>query len=137
MWVNLEPFGYNLYGETIGSAWMNLVGVVLKNGHITSDEGRERLCLQNIRIKFLSQVFPDPLMEKYGNKKNIDEMDNQSEKYRSQILDAWSSDPFVKKYTGEVGFAQDAIIRMGLNQKLKPSTYFDLVELILVTATAK
>lgn len=76
MWVNLEPFGYNLYGETIGSAWMNLVGVVLKNGQITNDEGRERLSLQNIRIKSLSQVYPDPLMEKYGNKKNIEEIIN-------------------------------------------------------------
>ncbi|HJZ05460.1 hypothetical protein A2634_04295 [Candidatus Amesbacteria bacterium RIFCSPHIGHO2_01_FULL_48_32] len=74
MWVNLEPFGYNLYGETIGSAWMNLVGVVLKNGQLTNDEGRKRLSLQNIRIKSLTQVFPDPLMEKYGNKKNIEEI---------------------------------------------------------------
>jgi len=74
MWVNLDPFGYNLYGETIGSAWMNLVGVVLQNGQITSDEGRKRLSLQNIRIKSLTQVFPDPLIEKYGNKKNVDEM---------------------------------------------------------------
>lgn len=74
MWVNLDPFGYNLYGETIGSAWMNLVGVVLQNGQITSDEGRKRLSLQNIRIKSLTQVFPDPLIEKYGNKKNIDEI---------------------------------------------------------------
>lgn len=62
MWVNLDPFGYNLYGETIGSAWMNLVGVVLQNGQITSDEGRKRLSLQNIRIKSLTQVFPDPLI---------------------------------------------------------------------------
>ena len=74
MWVNLDPFGYNLYGETIGSAWMNLVGVVLQNGQITSDEGRKRLSLQNIRIKSLTQVFPDPLIEKYGNKKNVDEI---------------------------------------------------------------
>lgn len=74
MYVKLEPFGYNVYGEIIGSTWLSLVEVILKNGTLTKDEDRKRLSVQNIRIKSLTQQYPDLLLEKYGNKKNIDEM---------------------------------------------------------------
>jgi len=74
MYVKLEPFGYNIYGETIGSVWLSLIEAVSKNGTLTEDEGRKRLSLQNIRIKSATQVFPDSLIEKYGNKKNVDEI---------------------------------------------------------------
>lgn len=76
MYVILEPFGYNVYGETIGSAWLSLVEAIIKNGILTEDEGRKRLSLQNIRIKSATQSFPDALIQKYGNKKNIDEIIN-------------------------------------------------------------
>jgi len=76
MYVKLEPFGYNIFGETIGSAWLSLVEAIIKNGIITEDEGRKRLSLQNIRIKSLTQSFPDPLIEKYANKKNVKEIIN-------------------------------------------------------------
>lgn len=76
MYVKLEPFGYNIYGETIGSVWLSLSEAVIKNGILTEDENRKRLSLQNIRIKSATQQFPDPLLEKYGNKKNIDEIIN-------------------------------------------------------------
>jgi len=76
MYVKLEPFGYNVFGETIGSAWLSLVEAVIKNGIVTNDEGRQRLSLQNIRIKSTTQLFPDPLMDKYGNKKNVEEIIN-------------------------------------------------------------
>lgn len=74
MYVRLEPFGYNIYGETIGGVWLSLVEAIIKNGVLTEDEGRKRLSLQNIRIKSATQSFPDTLIEKYGNKKNIDEI---------------------------------------------------------------
>ena len=74
MYVKLEPFGYNIYGETIGSIWLSLVEAIMKNGIFTEDEDRKRLSLQNIRIKSATQQFPDSLLEKYGNKKNIDEI---------------------------------------------------------------
>ena len=74
MYVKLEPFGYNIYGETIGSIWLSLVEAIVKNGISTEDEDRKRLSLQNIRIKSATQQFPDSLLEKYGNKKNIDEI---------------------------------------------------------------
>ena len=76
MYVKLEPFGYNVYGETIGSIWLSLVEAIMKNGTLTEDEDRKRLSLQNIRIKSATQQFPDSLLEKYGNKKNIDEIIN-------------------------------------------------------------
>lgn len=74
MFVKVEPFGYLIYGEIIGSTWLSLVETILKNGQITEDEGRKRLCLQNIRIRSATQIFPDPLIEKYGNKKNVDDI---------------------------------------------------------------
>ncbi|MAF43792.1 MAG: hypothetical protein CMI54_06460 [Parcubacteria group bacterium] len=76
MYVKLEPFGYNIYGETIGSVWLSLVEAVSRNGLLTEDEDRKRLSLQNIRIKSATQVFPDSLIEKYGNKKNVNEIIN-------------------------------------------------------------
>jgi len=76
MYVKLEPFGWNIYGETIGGAWLSLVEAINKNGVLTEDEGRKRLSLQNIRIKSATQSLPDSLIEKYGNKKNIDEIIN-------------------------------------------------------------
>ena len=74
MYIKIDLFGYLVYGEIIGSTWLGLVDAVLKNGIETSDEGRKRLCLQNIRVKSGTQIFPDSLMEKYGNKKNIDDI---------------------------------------------------------------
>ncbi len=74
MYVKLEPFGYNIFGETIGAVWLSLVEAIIKNGVPTEDEGRKRLSLQNVCIKSATQSFPDALIEKYGNKKNVDEM---------------------------------------------------------------
>ncbi len=74
MYLKIDLFGYLIYGEVIGSTWLSLVDAILKNGIETMDEGRKRLSLQNIRIKSGTQIFPDSLMEKYGNKKNIDDV---------------------------------------------------------------
>jgi len=74
MYVILEPFGYNIYGETIGSTWLSLIEAIIKNGVLTKDEGRKRLSLQNIRIKSATQIFPDPLIKKYGNQKQVNEI---------------------------------------------------------------
>lgn len=51
-----------------------MVEAIIKNGVLTEDEDRKRFSLQNIRIKSATQSFPDALIEKYGNKKNIDEI---------------------------------------------------------------
>lgn len=76
MYVKLEPLGYNVYGETIGSIWLGLVEAIIKNGELTDDEGRKRLSLQNVRIKSATQSFPDPLIDKYGNRKNVENIIN-------------------------------------------------------------
>ncbi len=72
MYIKIEPFGLLIYGEVLGSTWLSLVEVILKNGNITSDEGRNRLCLQNIRVRSNSQIYPDQLLSRYGDKENID-----------------------------------------------------------------
>ena len=64
MYVKLEPFGYNIYGETIGSVWLSLVEAIIKNGVLTKDEDRKRLSLQNIRIKSATQSLPPILLLK-------------------------------------------------------------------------
>ena len=71
MYVKLEPFGVCVYGERIGSTWLSLVESILKNGEETTDEGRRRISLQNIRIRSSYQNTTDPIIEKYANKKNI------------------------------------------------------------------
>ncbi|MBU3934901.1 hypothetical protein KKC00_03005 [Patescibacteria group bacterium] len=76
MYTKIDQFGYSVYGKTIGSAWLELVDTILKNGVLTLDEGRKRLCLQNIRVKSETQVFPDVLIKKFGKKKNIDAIIN-------------------------------------------------------------
>jgi len=76
MYVKLEPFGYLAFGETIGSAWLSLVEIITKYGELDDDEGRKRLCLQNIRLKSLTQQLPDRLIDRYGNKKNVEEIVN-------------------------------------------------------------
>ncbi|OGZ27189.1 MAG: hypothetical protein A2365_00780 [Candidatus Nealsonbacteria bacterium RIFOXYB1_FULL_40_15] len=72
MYIKIEPFGFNVYGETIGSTWLSLVEAIIKNGDLDNDEGRKRLCLQNVRIHSETQNLPDKIIDKLGIKKNID-----------------------------------------------------------------
>ena len=69
MYVKLDPFGWNVYGETIGSVWLSIIEAILKNGQLSEDECRKRLALQNIRIRSNTQVFPDNFITRYSNKK--------------------------------------------------------------------
>ena len=71
MYIKIEPFGYAVYGELIGSTWLSLVEVVIKNGQVTMDEGRKRYSLQNIRIRSATSSKTDPLIIKYANQQNI------------------------------------------------------------------
>lgn len=74
MYVKVEPFGYAVYGELIGSAWLSLVEAVVKNGQVTVDEGRKRCSLQNIRIRSATSSKTDPLIVKYANQQSIAEI---------------------------------------------------------------
>jgi len=76
MYIVIEPFGTSVYGEMIGSTWLSLVEAVLKNGDWTSDEGRRRLSLQNVRIRSVTHSYHDPLILKYADKDNIQKICN-------------------------------------------------------------
>lgn len=137
MYIKIEPFGYLIYGEVIGSAWLSLIEVILKNSVVTEDEGRKRLCLQNTRIRSASQVYPDSLLEKYGNKENIDKIvhltfDSEimydfdikpsfspgSKSYYGRIKD-WEMIDFVIKRLTEIPESKKAIMSFVRNEDYK------------------
>lgn len=74
MYKLIEPFGYHIDAKSIGQAWFDLVDAIIAHGEKTFDEGRERLCLQNVRIHIDSPKLPDLLINKYANKKNINDI---------------------------------------------------------------
>ncbi|MBN1168550.1 hypothetical protein JXA63_01530 [Candidatus Woesebacteria bacterium] len=74
MYKLIKPFGYHIEANSIGEAWLDIVDAIISNGDKTFDEGRERLCLQNVRIHIDSPQLPDKLLGKYANKKNIDDI---------------------------------------------------------------
>lgn len=74
MYIKIDPFGYSVYGELVGSTWLSLVEAIIKNGQITIDEGRKRYSLQNIRIRSATSSATDPLINKYADQKNIAEI---------------------------------------------------------------
>lgn len=63
-----------MYGNSIGKVWLDLVDAILTNGEKTFDEGRERLCLQNVRVRVDAPSLPDKLVEKHGDKKKIEDI---------------------------------------------------------------
>ena len=128
MYIKVEPFGYLVYGEIIGSTWLSLVELILKNGQITEDEGRKRLCLQNIRARSATQTFPDLLIKKYGNESNVNDIlsltfekdimhdfdvipsfSPGSKSYYARIKD-WEMIDFVVKRLSEIPESKKAII---------------------------
>lgn len=128
MYQKVEPFGFLISGEILGGSWLSLVDAILHNGETTSDEGRQRLSLQNVRIKSETQIYPDPLLEKYGNKKNIEEIirltfENEimhdfdivpsfspgSKSYHARIKD-WDMIDFVVKRLAEIPESKKAVM---------------------------
>jgi len=67
-------FGYSVHGKTIGEAWINAVTTVLEYGVAEADESRERIALQNFRIKSETQIISDSIFAKYAKKENIKAM---------------------------------------------------------------
>ncbi len=72
MYKNIEPFGIHIHNETVGKAWIDLVRAMVETGEQSPDEKRNRLALQRTRIKIDNPVFPDPVLEKYGDKEKLD-----------------------------------------------------------------
>lgn len=74
MYKLIKPFGYHINAKSIGQAWIDMVDAIVSNGEKTFDEGRERLSLQKVRVYINSPVLPDLLLDKYANRKNIDDI---------------------------------------------------------------
>lgn len=74
MYKLIKPFGPHIFSNSIGGAWLNLVQAIVKHGDITYDEGRQRMSLQNVRIKINKPELPDKIIEKYADKKNISDI---------------------------------------------------------------
>jgi len=62
-----NEFGINIHGDTIGEAWLGMVQAITESGAICYDEGRQRIALNNVRIRSNNQNFPDALIEQYCN----------------------------------------------------------------------
>jgi len=72
MYKKIEQFGYHILGDSIGEAWISLVRCLVENGENSRDEKRGRIALQDIRMKINKYEIPDHILEKYGDKENID-----------------------------------------------------------------
>ncbi len=72
MYKKIDPFGVHIYNRTVGEAWIDLIRAMINLGEFSPDEKRDRVALQNLRIKIDTPVIPDPVLEKYGNKDNLD-----------------------------------------------------------------
>lgn len=68
MFIEVPQFGYHVYGESIGEAWISLVEAILVNGEKSLDENRERIALMNIRVKSETQNIDDSIIDKYAEK---------------------------------------------------------------------
>ncbi len=76
MYLKLDPFGVQIYGKTLGDAWLSLVAAIIKHGDTCYDEKRKRIALQNVRIKINRHSLSDKLIEKLGDKNNLKEIIN-------------------------------------------------------------
>jgi len=72
MYRLIKPFGIHIDAKSIGKAWIDILDAVLKEGDTTFDEGRERLSLQNIRIRISDPKQKDKIIEKYADNEKID-----------------------------------------------------------------
>lgn len=137
MLVKNDQFGYSVYGELIGSTWLGLVELIVNNGQITIDEGRRRYSLQNVRLKTATSSPSDPLIEKYANKQNINDIlkltfNNEkmydidvtpsfspgSKSYYARIKE-WNMVDFVVKRLTEIPESKKAIMSFVRNEDYK------------------
>jgi len=69
-----DDFGIQISGPTIGVMWANLVKVILEKNETSYDEKRERIAVQNVRVKAHSQNFPDPTIESLCDAEQLKDM---------------------------------------------------------------
>lgn len=97
MYKQIDPFGSHVEASSLGEAWLDLVEAVLEHGEKTFDEGRERLCLQNVRVRIEKPNSVDLLIDKYGDKNKIEDIIyltfEGSEMYDCDIKPSFSPGP--------------------------------------------
>jgi len=95
MYINDQNFGIQVHADIVGEAWISMIEAILKHGDKTSDEGRSRLSIQNIRLKVAKQQVDDPIFLKYANQKNIQHMKelmfSKSEMFDFDVVPSFSS----------------------------------------------
>jgi len=69
-----KEFGTQIHGPTIGVVWANLVKAILDADETSWDEDRERIAVQNVRGKSITQMFPDPTIEALCDAEQLKEM---------------------------------------------------------------
>ncbi len=69
---NDNEFGTHVYGDKIGKTWISLVDAIVNFGTESYDESRQRLALQNVRVKAQSIDLPDENIERYADKASIE-----------------------------------------------------------------
>jgi len=74
MYLNLQPFGIQIYGKSLGDAWLSLVASILRHGEKDRDEKRDRIVLQNVRVKINKHNPEDKIIKKFGDKNNLKEL---------------------------------------------------------------
>ena len=67
-------FGPMIFGQTIGEVWLKLTKHLALYGDDMPDERRDRKAVQCVVVKALTQELPDKLIDKYGKKKNVDDL---------------------------------------------------------------
>ncbi len=72
--LNVNDFGYNILGRTVGETWISLVESILKHGEVSYDEKRGRLALMNIRVKSKTQEIEDEIINTHAEKEKCNAM---------------------------------------------------------------
>ncbi len=69
----IDPrFGAQVFGNTLGDVWIDLVSAVVSEGNVCFDEGRKRIALDNVRIRSETQSSSDELILTHGNRHNLE-----------------------------------------------------------------
>lgn len=113
-----KDFSLRISEESIGAAWVSLVEKIVIDGRSCEDEGRKRLAVHNIVVNIEKPSYPDKLLTRYANQKNIDSIieltfkndemydfdvvpsfKRKSKSYRRRILDGNMLDFVVNRLT--------------------------------------
>ncbi|MFA6570472.1 MAG: hypothetical protein WCT77_04470, partial [Bacteroidota bacterium] len=85
---NIQKFGFNIYGDSIGKMWIELVEAVLTNGEKSYDEKRERVALMNVRVKSKFQNFDDKIIDRFADLEKTKAMINFV--FSNEIIEGFS-----------------------------------------------